>query len=143
MRLWTMQHPAVWDLLRERGEFRADGRRAYGWFRPAYRWMIGQMGRRLPGYPAGRYPVWAWRAPKPDMRMIAYRPQPGEELVRLTLEIPDAEAAGRVLLSGFESWAVFSLNNHYLCVDDEEFEWWWGLEDRRPLGRPLPPWLQG
>lgn len=141
MRLWTLQHPAG-DLLRERGEFRADGRRVFRWFRPAYRWMVGQMGRRLPGYPSGRYPVWAWHSPKPDMRMDAYSPRPGEELVRLSLEIPDGEAAGRVLLSGFESWGVFVLNNHYLCVDEEESEWWWGLEERRPLGRPLPPRLR-
>lgn len=143
LHLWTIQHPAVWDLVRERGVYRADGRRTFRWFRPAYRWMIGQMGRRLTAYPTGRYPVWAWHAPKPDMRMCAYRPQPGEEVVRLTLEIPDADAAVRVLLSGFEAWGVHALNNSYLWVSDEELEWWTGLDGARPLGRRLPPRLQG
>ena len=140
--MWTVQHPAAWEALRERGAYRADGRRVFWWFRPAYRWMIGEMERRLPGYPKGRYPVWAWHTPKPDMRMSAYRPQPGEEAVRLTLEIPNGEAAERVLLSGFEAWGVYALNNSYLCVDDEESEWWWGLEDKRRYGSPLPTWLQ-
>ena len=57
MRLWTIQHLRVWEALRERGYFRADGRTAYHHFRPAYRWIAGQMERRLPGYRTGRYPV--------------------------------------------------------------------------------------
>lgn len=113
MRLWTIQDPRVWEVLRETGHFRADGRRVYKWFRPAYRWMVGQMERRLPGYHKGRYPVWAWHTPKPDMRMSSYRLPPGEEGVRLTLEIPDEEAAVRVLRSGFEDWHS-PLNNRYL-----------------------------
>lgn len=142
MRLWTIQDPRVWEVLRETGHFRADGRRVYKWFRPAYRWMVGQMERRLPGYHKGRYPVWAWHTPKPDMRMSGYRLAPGEEGVRLTLEIPDGEAADRVLLSGFDAWGWHALNNWYLWLSDEEYEWWTDLAGEHRHETQVPGHLQ-
>ncbi len=127
--------------MRKTGHFRADGRRAYHYFRPAYRWMVRQMERRLPGYHKGRYPVWAWHTPKPDMRISSYRLPPGEEAVRLTLEIPDEEAAGRVLLSGFEDWHS-PLNNWYLWLSDEEYEWWKKLAGEHRHQTEVPGHLQ-
>ena len=141
MRLWTIQHPKVYDALRERGVYRADGRRAMQWYRPAYRWMMEQMKSRLPGY-SGHYPVWAWHTPKPDMRMSSYRAPAHEPVVRLTLEIPDEEASRRVLLSGFDAWGWHALNNWYLWLSDEEYEWWTGAAGEHRFEEELPPRLQ-
>jgi hypothetical protein len=139
LRLWTIQHPAVWEVLRERGVYRVDGRRVWKEFRPAYRWLIVQMKERLPGY-SGRYPIWAWHTPKPDMREVGHYP-PGKPCARLTLEIPDEEAPSRVLLSGFDAWGWHVLNNWYLYLSDEEYEWWDRLAPER-FREGLSPHLQ-
>lgn len=142
MRLWTIQNPVVWDLLRERGVYRSDGRRVAGWRRPGYRWMISQMERRLPGYPSGRYPVWAWHAPKPDMRRFSFRRRLDGECVRLTLEISDEEAAGRVLLSDLDAWGWHVLYNCYLWLSDEEYEWWMEFAGEYRFETEMPERLQ-
>ncbi len=112
----------------------------FHWFRPAYRWLMGQMRERLPDCSGRRYPIWAWHTPKPDMREVGYY-SPGEMCVRLTLDIADEEASRRVLLSGFDAWGWHVLNNWYLDVSDEEYEWWDKLAPRR-FDEELSPCLQ-
>ena len=141
MRLWTIQHPEVYTILQQRGVYYADGRRVTRWFRPAYRWMVEQMKSRLPDY-SGRYPIWAWHTPKPDMRMSSYRDPVGEPCVRLALKIPDEEASRRVLLSGFDHWGWHALNNWYLWLSDEEYEWWGNLAGEHRHEAKVPQHLQ-
>ena len=81
------------------------------------------------------------------MRMSACRLHADDEGVCLTPEIPDEEAAGRVLLSGFNAWGWHVLNNWYLDLSDEEYEWRAGLasegrfqrEDAEPSAGDGPP----
>ena len=43
VRIWSLQEVGAWNLAQNRGELRADGRRAFAEFRPAYKWLIEQM----------------------------------------------------------------------------------------------------
>lgn len=74
------------------------------------------------------------------MREVGHYP-PGELCVRLTLEIPDEEAADRVLLSDFDGWGWHALNNWYFALSDEEYQWWDRLAPRR-FEEELPEHLQ-
>src|SRR5947209_17010016 len=49
IRAWTIQRTACWEQFQKGGILRGDGRRVDHYFRPAYRWLIAQMGKRLPG----------------------------------------------------------------------------------------------
>lgn len=114
LRVWTIQRIGWWHLLQNRGRLGGDGRRV-GWpelWRP-YRWIMGQMHHRVPGYRGG-WPVWFWHTPKPDLRRPGHLPK-GTLGVRLEFEIP----AARALLLDFESWHC-ALNNWYLPLSDEE-----------------------
>lgn len=130
MRLWTIQHEAVLDVLRERGVFRADGRRIMRDFREAYAWLREQVKARVRGA-KGRPLIWAWHQPKPDLRHtgLLYTGTPG---VRIELEVPD----DRVLLSDFDGWH-FRLSRHYLPTsrkDGEAFDRRWGDELVKVMG---------
>lgn len=98
MRLWTIQHAPAWDDLQRKGVLRADGRRADYLLRKSYRWLMGEMRTRIPSY-SGRFPVWAWAQPKPDLRRSCHLPS-GAEGVRIEFEVP----ADRVILSDFDAW---------------------------------------
>jgi hypothetical protein len=98
--------------------------------------MAEQMKKRLPGC-SGRFPLWAWYKPRPDLRRSGHleRGTPG---VRLELLVP----ASRVLLSDFDAWHCV-LNRWHLSLTEEEDARW---ESRLPKGyRPgseLPPELE-
>jgi hypothetical protein len=136
IRAWTIQRTACWEQFQKRGILRGDGRRVDPYFRPAYRWLITQMGRRLPGC-EGVYPVWFWYSPKPDLRHGAHLSR-GERGVRIELELPRA----RVLLLDFETWHCVLNRWHLSCSGRESREW-----DRKTKGFDrfrvhLPPVLE-
>jgi hypothetical protein len=110
VRLWSLQELGAWELAQQRGELRADGRRAFVEFRPAYKWLIEQMNRRIPNYP-GCYPVWAW-AEKPDMRLRYHFPT-GTACVRIHFGLPREQ----VLFSCFSSWHCV-LQGDYLAKNE-------------------------
>jgi hypothetical protein len=120
VRLWTIMPAAAWEAFRQRGVHRGDGRRVYRPMLPAYRWLMAQMARRIPGY-AGRFPVWAWRHPKPDLRRTAHL-MPGTPGVRIEYLAP----AASVLCSDFEGWH-YVLNRWYLTPLGQDWQDW----DRR------------
>ncbi len=127
MRLWTIQHPAALERARRNGALRGDGRRLClgPQFRRPYRWLIGEMLKRVPGY-TGRYPVWAWPK-KQDLRGVGYVPR-GEKAVMIECEVPGE----RVLLSDFGAWHMV-LNGSYLALTEAEDDEWdraWGKQLR-------------
>ena len=115
VRLWTIQHAGAWDRARRRGVLRADGRFVYHHHRRAYRWMRGQMARRVSGY-RNHYPIWAWYRPKPDLRRAGHLPR-GESGVRLEFLAPMES----VLLSDFMNWHGV-LNDGPITLDEAEYD---------------------
>jgi hypothetical protein len=111
--LWTVQPKEAWEALQKEGVLRGAGRRAIPEFRRAYRWMMEQMGERIPAYSRG-YPVWAWYYPKPDLRYSGLLPL-GTRGVRIEFCV----LADRVLLSDFEAWHSV-LNGSYLALNEQE-----------------------
>jgi len=124
MRLWTLQHENVLNIVREKGVFRADGRRCDRDFRDAYAWIRLQVKKRVSGA-TGRPLVRAWKQPKPDLRRSGhlYKGTPG---VRIELEIPDE----RVVLSDFDGWH-FRLNASYLPISGPDSEAWYEQDRNR------------
>jgi hypothetical protein len=117
IRLWTIQHRDAWSLAERTGILRANGRRVWSSFRPAYGWMRDQMRLRITGA-GGRYPIWAWAYPKPDLRCAGHL-EPGTPGVCIECRAP----ASTVLLSDFDAWHHV-LNESYLSLNDEEDESW-------------------
>ncbi len=117
VRLWTIQPWEVWEEFQSKGILRGDGRRVDPEFRFAYKWMMGQMKKRLPDY-TGRYPIWVWCYPKPDLRRNGYLPAKRSG-VRIECLIPQA----RVLLSDFDTWHCV-LNPDYIGLSQGEEEVW-------------------
>ncbi|MFC6085051.1 hypothetical protein [Sphaerisporangium aureirubrum] len=135
MRLWTVQHRAVLDVLEGSGELVGDwARMMIGSYRPAYVEMVAEMARRGVGC-AGRPPVWAWSGPDTRDDRVALTaelllcPEAPEEYARYV--IIDLEVPGElVVLSSYGRW------NDYLdavlagggsarmdwTIDPEEFE---------------------
>lgn len=120
MRLWTIQPRDFWKRSVDAGVLRADGRRLTFRedFRHQYRWMRGEMRRRIPGY-SGGFPLWAW-GQKPDMRSTLYGTG-GERVYRIEFEAPDES----VLVSDFDLWQDFCLLNRYLPGRGEDEETFW------------------
>jgi hypothetical protein len=118
----------------------ADGRRVFRYFRPAYQWLMQQMVGRVTGY-TGRFPVWFWHSPKPDLRHRGHLPS-GKGGVRIELELPRE----RVLLLDFQSWHCV-LNRWHLSLSERESRKWdrktEGLDQcRAPLPAPIEAELQ-
>jgi hypothetical protein len=113
--LWTVQTREVWEEFQRKGVLRAEGRRVIPEFREAYQWLMEQMKERLPGY-SGRYPLWAWYHPKPDLRYAGLLPR-GTRGVRIEFVAP----VDRILLSDFDAWHAV-LNKGFLALDEAEDE---------------------
>lgn len=126
LRLWTVQRWEAWEALQQRGVLRGDGRRVDRTFLPAYHWMMAQMKKRLPAC-RGRFPVWCWHRPKPDLRYKGFLPE-GMKGVRIEFVKTEDE----VLQSDFGSWHCI-LNNLYLPLTETEQRQW---EERSAL---MPP----
>lgn len=136
IRAWTIQSAACWERLKHQGVLRADGRRVHHHFRPAYRWLTQRMVRHIPCC-TGRFPVWFWYSPKPDLRHGGHLPA-GKRGVRIELELPRE----RVLLFDFQSWHCV-LNRWHLSLSWRESREW----DRRSkefdqYRAPLPAQLE-
>ncbi len=77
--MWTIQTLQAWKVLESRGFLQGAAAHAEPGFLAAYRWMAGQMRRRLAWSPSDGavLPVWAWyqwqdrRRRKPDLRFKA------------------------------------------------------------------------
>lgn len=114
--LWTIQDAGAPDRLRRDAHLRADGRYVPPDYRPAYRWLVGELIARIGPPPRGvRYPIWAWTE-RPDLCQNAHAPA-GRPSVLLHLEV----AADRVALTDFLRWHAV-LNNHYLTRSEAEWE---------------------
>lgn len=120
VRLWTLADAALWEALVARGELHVDPALiSFPEYLPQYDWLRGQLRRRLPGFQGG-YPWWAWAAPKPDLRDRTHHwGNPGDALVRLTLDLPTAE----VICFDFDAWHI-PLNGGYLGCDEEQRVVW-------------------
>jgi hypothetical protein len=135
MRLWTIQPHEVWELLQQRGSLRVDEARLK-YVPDCYRWLTGQLQRRVPGYP-GTLPWWCY-CEKPDLRWLRHRRPRGSREVRMELE-----AADSTFLT-FSRWAwdiVYGCN--YLSAAQLEHDTWMGRmrtavpdEDLYPLPEP-------
>ena len=132
IRVWTIQRADCWKQVRRDGVLRADGRRIWRHFRPAYRWLMEQMARRLPDY-VGGFPVWFWHSPKPDLRNSAHL-ETGTRGVRLEAGVP----ADRVLLLDFDAWHCV-LNHWRLSMTEREDDAW---DKRVKLKGPLTAALE-
>lgn len=106
MRLWTAQHRDVVGVLERTGRLVGDWDLVPASWRPAYRVMAAEMGRRGIDC-AGRPPVWAW--PEPDTqdsrvavtaRLLLSDLQFAAGVVVLDLEVPDVH----VLRSSYSAW---------------------------------------
>src|SRR5689334_3931661 len=117
LRLWTIQSSGWWQALEGSHALGGDGRRVRRFYRPAYRWLMQQMKLKLPAC-SGRFPVWLWHSPKPDLRRGGHLP-PGTPGVRVELELP----AERVLLLDFETWHCV-LNRWHLSLSWRESRQW-------------------
>ena len=126
MTLWTIQSMAAWQALERDRVLVADRGYAPAPFLDAYRWMAGQMERRIGrGSRAASFPLWAWyqwrgtERRKPDLRASGHFHR-GRRAVRIEFEL---SCAG-VLLSDFMLWH-YVLNCWYLprtLADGEAFE---------------------
>lgn len=138
MILWTIQDPAVWEVLQRDGRYTTpsdriefppedDGDTFHG--NHAYRWLAKQMEALVGPPPSGvEYPVWAWYKQqgrpdgKPDMRSPIHW-YSGKPCVRMKLDVPDWE----VLLSDFDGWHLV-LNYCYASeseADSDAFDAWY------------------
>lgn len=134
VRVWTIQHVAAWERLQRAGVLQADGRRVWRCFRPAYSWLIEQMQHRLPDY-SGRYPIWVWISPKPDLRRTAFARR-GQQRVRIEAELP----RDRLLSLDFNTWHCV-LNNWHLSLSEWE-DGEWDRRTRQFARGSLPPALE-
>lgn len=124
--LWTIQPLPVWKVLQSKGYIQARHVLVEKHFRPAYRWMSGQMRLRLGPSPSSIwFPMWAWYQwqgadkKRPDLRFSGHLPS-GKTGVLIEFL---AEAA-EVLLSDFELWH-YVLNYLYLPyspADETQFD---------------------
>lgn len=112
IKLWTIQSPLAWSILKDKGVLMADGRRVDKAYQKAYRWMMEQMKDRLVDY-HGHFPIWCWYTPKPDLRRKAHLIS-GQKGIRIEFET----SRDKVLLSDFDSWH-YVLNNQYLALDEK------------------------
>ncbi len=134
MRLYSIQSPAVYDLLYREGIFHSrplafahstllDFSEDFK-FSLAYEWMMAKMverGLQRPGpdiYPIWSYYQWGGAAkPKPDLRYSGLKAWGGAaRRVLMTFEIP----ANQVLLSDYDGW--LSCLTYTYCGTSREFD---------------------
>lgn len=110
MRLWTIQTEGAYNKLLDTGILKGDWRRVERSFKPAYQWLVSEIGWKRP-------PIWAWRE-KPDLRVAGHLFN-GEPGYRLEVEVDNK----LVVQSNFEAWH-FVLNNQHLSLNavDDDFE---------------------
>ena len=132
LQLWTIQTKQAWDILQKTGILKATGCRVLRDFLDAYRWMKRQMYKRIQGY-SGKFPIWAWYDPKPDLRSIGHLER-GIQGIRIEFHAPVSD----ILISDFDAWH-YVLNGWYLALTQTENEQWSkSLPDNKFLFEDLP-----
>ena len=126
MILWTIQSLSAWEILQSRGFLQARRPYVEKLFRLAYRWMQGQMRKRLwPPPSSACFPLWAWfqwqgsNKKRPDLRFSGHLPR-GDTGVLIEFHADAAE----VILSDFELWH-YVLNYWHLpnsIADEARFD---------------------
>lgn len=140
MRLWTVQPPAVIEILQKRGRYVCDPTDAHVFANGhsqllrAYRWLSNVMVERVGPPPSDCvFPVWAWHTydgrRQSDLRKSIYRSH-HHGFRCIEIEIPES----RVLLSDESLWH-FPLNGWYLPTDPKN-EGIWEREEK--LWEALP-----
>lgn len=124
IRLWTIQTQAKWERAQKFGWLSGDGRFVIRDFRPAYRWMREQLRQRCKPCQGLSYPIWAWYAPKPDLRMSSHLPR-GTEGVRIEF----MALKQRVLLSDFQAWHAVLMNTEVSLSEEEQEAFYRRKED--------------
>jgi hypothetical protein len=142
MRLWTVQHRAVLELLEDAGELFGDWDRIMVRnYRACYQEMVAEMARRglVSG---GRPPVWAWAGPDTRDNRVALAaeallcPQTPEEYARyvvLDLDVPDEV----VLLSSYGRWNDF-MEAIIFGEESPAMDWSIGREELNGVQACLP-----
>lgn len=115
VRLWTIQRSEKWEEALQKGFLASDGQRINNEdHRSAYRWLIDQMGQRIPGY-TGQFPVWAWTE-NPDLRESGHLlPDECGVCVEFTVR------ADQVLFSDFDAWNR-RIWGKYPCLFDPDWD---------------------
>lgn len=124
MKLWTIQNVMAYERFKDTGVLRADESFIYDDMIFHYKWMSGQMKKRIGPQPSKeiKYPVWAWyqwngvRHKKPDLRYSAHLSK-GTRGVCIELEVDAKE----VLLSDFEDFNSV-LNYGYMTDTEKEYD---------------------
>lgn len=123
--LWTFQHPSVIQRLKEEGTFAVDPTRVDSDHGRAYQWLVKQMELRIPGYPVGRFPIWAWTH-KPQLDKDLHESCAGDALIHM--RIPRVQ----VLVSDYDFWHCV-LNNGPVALTDQEIEEAWASWSQRQI----------
>lgn len=119
---WTIQPLSVLGQIREDEIAFADpGRLPYGGFIPeSYRWLNGQLRKRIPGYSA-LLPWWLY-CEKPDLRYFRHTRPFGVREVRIELVLP----AGSFVTFSVRRWTRY-------FSDPNPQDSWSQLFDTKPI----------
>ncbi|MFN3649814.1 MAG: DUF3841 domain-containing protein [Armatimonadota bacterium] len=139
MRLWTIQPFEVWEQLERSGELLVDEVRLSddAYVPPAYRWLAGELGRRVSGYP-GTLPWWAY-CQKPDLRLFRHSRPAGQRELRIELE----PAAGSFVTFPIWAWDTVYCGLYLAVTAGEHARWSAALPDTDPNAHPRDfpdPW---
>lgn len=121
MLVYTVHPVHHYKRLLEQGYL--EGVERHAMFPESYRWMMGQMAERIPGYDGETYPMWVWKRPK-GLGQAALGKR-GSRCVMLTLDVPEEQ----ILWSSFGDWHMV-LNNGPVTFDEEEWESFGRYRDR-------------
>lgn len=140
MTLWTIQNKNAWEEAEQKGVLKVNEAYAWEYFHQPYRWLVGQMERRIQDYEGG-YPVWAWpNDEKPDLRRAGLL-EPGAPGVRIGFNANPKD----VLLSDLDAWHSV-LSGHYLDITKYDTKYgyhsvWNGTdEDQARTGDIIKSW---
>ncbi|MFC0189421.1 DUF3841 domain-containing protein [Fictibacillus aquaticus] len=110
----TVMPLELYKIMREQGYY--EGNEKYIWdsFIGPYKWMMGEMKKRIPHYDGETYPVWVWQRTvnRNEECLLA----PGRRGVILILDIPDED----ILWSCFTKWHSI-LNDFPVTLSEEEW----------------------
>jgi len=126
MQLWSIINQEQYDYIQKNGYLHSDGSKIWPDFKSPYKWLIGQMIKKIDPPPKNvTYPIWAWAQwegesrKKPDIRTLRHSCGNGT-FYRIELEIPKE----RIVLSNFIDWHHV-LNSSYLAfseIEDDKFD---------------------
>lgn len=121
MKIYTLQHKAVYEELLKKGVYRPSKKRICDpSFEYAYNWL-SRMSKKYRGYECPR-PIWGWLK-RPDMRSQRWIRDPEQDkiipVVLLTLEVPD----DKVLLTEFDLWHHVLCNTPVVLNHKQNREW--------------------